>query len=130
MKPLVFHFPLPPNANRSGWGHWKAYKAKQAWYAAADLLLAAKKLPRPPKVPYDKCWLSAVLTMSRAMDDENAAFRANKFARDFLKRPGYIVDDSRKHCRIIGMPDQVITRTVPPGLCITLTPVKDWDLTA
>ena len=117
--PLVL--PLPPNRNQgsrsSGWA-WR--KAKSQWNDAADLTALRRGFPRPPRTPWEKIAVSAILIMPVEMDDDNAFYRASKCPMDWLKTRRYIVDDSRKHVTWVALPEQVITRKDKPRLELTL----------
>ncbi len=120
---LHFRLPMPENiANKgSGRGHWAIqHRARKAYHAHLDLLLAGGILPPPPPTPLAKATISAVMTLHNPMDEGNAIHRAEKWPCDWLKTRGYIVDDSKKHLKWAGLPVQRISRKNAPCLELTL----------
>lgn len=119
-KQWRFRLPMPPNtANERG--HWRTrHQARKAYFAHLDILLAGKILPPPPEAPMQKAIITAKLTLWNPMDEGNAMHRAEKLPCDWLKTRGYIVDDSRKHLKWGGIPEQRITRKNEPCLELTL----------
>lgn len=120
---LVFRFPMPPNLlNPKRAGHWRVVAArKKQWMAQCDALQQIGVLPAPPKTPYGKVVLSAVMRLGHAMDDENAFARASKFPCDWLKTRGYIRDDRKQVVRWAGLPEQIVGRKQDYTVELTLT---------
>lgn len=115
-----FRMPLPPNLANARMHHMVKHRAKVEYWRHLDLLLAGGILPPPPAAPLKKATITATMTLHNPMDDGNAANRAEKWPCDWLKTRGYIVDDSRKHLRWTGFPEQRITRKNAPCLEIVL----------
>lgn len=118
-------FPMPPNLTnrRSGASHWAVRgKEKKNYLAQCDERQNAGLLPAPPKRPFLSATLSSVMHLGAAMDEDNALAR-HKWALDWLKTRGYIVDDRRKCVRWSGFPDQVIKRDGNYRIEITLEAV-------
>jgi len=99
----TFTFPMPVNVANARL-HWAAkHREHEAWKTRA--LLGDRNL-RWRRSPLAKVSVAAVLYIgSKAMDDDNAVARL-KWCLDFLKERGIIVDDSREHVRLEGIPDQ------------------------
>lgn len=116
---LELVLPLPPNIANARM-HWRVkQREKVAYRDRLDWLLIAKQLPAPPVVPFPVVWIGTTLHLWAYMDDDNALGRG-KWAYDWLKRVGYIVDDKRPYCHFT-VPAQVIDRT-DQRLVLTLTP--------
>lgn len=114
--PLTLELPLPPNM-ANGRAHWRAkHRERRGYLAACDL--AAFRLVAS-REPLDNVVLSSTLYLWATMDDDNALARI-KWAADWLKTRGVIVDDKRPHCRFT-IPEQVIDRS-NQRLALTLTP--------
>lgn len=123
---LTFAFPLPPNLNREQTQHWGAkHRMRQEWYQSADNCQVYGRVPAPPPKAWTRVRIAAVLTMPTVMDEDNAMRRAAKWPLDWLKTRGYIVNDTRKVVEWAGLPEQRITRSTPPGLTITITPLEE-----
>lgn len=100
--------PMPPNLANARM-HWRVkYNAKVAYQAVLDHYQAAKRIPAPPRRPMSPATLASTLYLWAHMDDDNALARV-KWAADWLKTRGYIVDDKRPHCRFT-IPEQFIDR--------------------
>ena len=115
-------FPMPPNlTNRvSGHSHWSVRgREKKAYLALCDQCQLIGRLPKPPKHPIQEASVSSVMYLGSAMDDDNALAR-HKWALDWLKTRGFIVDDRRKCIRWSGLPEQVIKRDGNYRIEITL----------
>jgi len=111
--------PMPENLANARL-HWAVKdKARKAYWRHCDLLVQGQILPPPPAVPLPKATLSVRMTLGNAMDDDNALARC-KWAIDFLVKRKYIVDDSRKHLRLAGLPEQIVSRKNAPCLELTL----------
>ena len=100
--------------------HWSAkHRARVAYRNQCAARLYARLIPAAPAAPLSGVRLDSTLYLWSTMDDDNATARL-KFAADFLKWAGYIVDDKRPHCRFT-IPEQVIDRA-NQRLVLTLTP--------
>lgn len=116
---LHFRLPMPENIANKGM-HWAVKnKRRKAYLAHCDLLQQGGILPAPPAAPLKKATLSVTMTLHNPMDDDNATARI-KWAQDWLKTRGYIVDDSKKHLTLLGHPTQRISRKNAPCLELTL----------
>lgn len=119
---ITLVLPLPPNP-QAGSNHWRAKAMeKQRYFATADTLQGAGRLPGPPRTIPTLVQMSAHMVVGGRMDEDNAKFRAYKLPCDWLKTRGYIVDDKPKHCRMID-PTQEVTRKKPYSLTLILTPL-------
>lgn len=100
---LTFTFPMPANLG-NGRQHWAVkHREHEAWKTRA--LLGDRSL-RWRRTPLEQVTVSAVFYIgSKPMDDDNAVARL-KWCLDFLKERGIITDDSRKHLRLRGIPEQ------------------------
>jgi hypothetical protein len=116
---LVLRLPLPASRNQSSDAHWTVrHRNKQTYYDSCSYLLMAKHLPKPPAGgPFKKARISAVAHVWNENDLDNLMARC-KWALDWLKREGYIVDDRPKHLKWEGLPEQVVDRS---GRALTLT---------
>lgn len=116
---LTLELPLPPNMANARM-HWRKKHAERTRYRAqCDILALTGKVPGLPAAPLSSVTLNATLYLWATMDDDNALARI-KWAADWLKTRGYIVDDKRPHCRFT-IPEQVIDRA-NQRLVLTLTP--------
>jgi hypothetical protein len=117
--PLTLTLPLPPNLANSRM-HWrKKNRERRDYLAICDEYQLLGLVPPPPRSPLDGVTLASVLHCWAIHDDDNALSRG-KWAYDWLKTRGYIVDDKRPHCRFT-IPEQVIDRK-DQRLVLTLTP--------
>ncbi len=116
---LTLTLPLPPNmANERV--HWRVkHRARRGYIAMCDTRQQFSLIPAPPRAALSGIELRATLYCWATMDDDNALARI-KWAADWLKTRGYIVDDKRPHCRFT-IPEQVIDRK-DQRLVLTLTP--------
>lgn len=142
MREIRLTLPLPPRLTNSGKGrsrHWRSLERekKTYWNKLNTLLLlnmmpagatSGFTIPDPPKTPFGYAEASAVLYLWNPMDDGNALARL-KWVEDWLVKRGYLVGDSRKHLRWVGLPDQVIDRKAP-RIELTLTPIEQADQSA
>jgi hypothetical protein len=113
--------PLPPNLANARM-HWRVkLKAKKAYTAALNMLSLARKIPRAPAEPLSGVTLAGHLYLWSFMDDDNALARI-KWAADWLKGAGYIVDDKRPHCRFT-IPEQTVDRK-SQRLVLSITPLS------
>lgn len=119
---LTLTLPLPPNMANARM-HWRTKDGKRAVYlAACDTRQLLGSVPRPPATTMDRVELRSTLYLWATMDDDNALARI-KWAADWLKTRGYIVDDKRPHCRFT-IPEQVIDRA-NQRLELTITPLRE-----
>lgn len=89
---LIFELPLPENLANSR-AHWATKdRARRDYWRVLDLHVMAKRLPRPPAVPWPRARVAATLRTVRQMDADNAAARC-KWPLDWLQSRGYIVND-------------------------------------
>jgi hypothetical protein len=123
-EPLVFVLPLPINIGNSR-THWSAkLKAKKAYWNLCDLMLMAKRLPPRPARPYPWARLTAVIHHTHDTDADNREARL-KWALDWLKTRGYIVDDSDAYLERQTVCGAVRCRTLTDRrLVLTLTPLE------
>lgn len=114
--------PMPPNlANRrSGGSHWRTiHREKGAYVATLDALLATRRLPAPPSVPWERATIASVMHLGAAMDDDNAMAR-HKWLCDWLKSRGYVTDDRKRNLTWAGFPEQRIKRGAEYRIVLTL----------
>ena len=114
-----FRLPMPPNLANARMHHMVKHRAKVEYWRHLDLLLAGKVFDAPPAQPLQKATLAITLTLGNPMDDYNAIART-KWAQDWLVSRGYVAGDSRKHLRLVGLPEQRITRKNAPCLELVL----------
>lgn len=120
-EPIVFKLPIPPNlANGRGHSRWSGAQKKR-YFERLDRRQGYGLIPPPPKEPFAKAELHAVLELGAAMDDDNAKLRAYKWPCDWLKTRGYIVDD-RKTRLTMHDPEQSVKRREEYHVHLTLTP--------
>lgn len=126
--PLELTLPMPPlftNSNRGRSRHWRAIHAEKLdYWRLLDLLVAARKIPRPPASPIVRATFRSVMYLGGAMDEENAAAR-HKIAIDWLCTRGYLAGDRRKNLRWEAFPEQVIKRDGNYRLVLTITPIQE-----
>lgn len=106
---LVITLPLPPTMANSRM-HWREkHRQRVAYLEHCDIvnLREMPRLVRDAGAPR-RASLAFVLHVGNPMDDDNALART-KFACDWLVMRGFLVDDSRKWCKM-SIPSQVITR--------------------
>jgi hypothetical protein len=122
-EPLVFVLPLPINSGNSR-THWAAKdKARREYMQVCDYLAMAKRLPGRPAKPFSRAQLTAAIHHTHDTDADNREARL-KWAIDWLKTRGYIVDDSDAHldrtelCRAVPC-----RKNTDRKLVLTLTPV-------
>jgi hypothetical protein len=119
---LRFVVPMPSNLANARM-HWtRKHRERRAYFARLDELLAFGQFPRPPKAPFAKATIRAVMHLGAAMDEGNAMHRAEKWPCDWLKTRGYIVDDNRKCLTWEGLPEQIVKRGAEYFIELTLTP--------
>lgn len=100
---------MPPNrGNQRGRTRYINFQKKRYW-KDLDRLRNDGTLPDPPEVPWEKSGYTVTFYGWSYMDDDNAIARV-KWILDWLVSRDYIVDDSRKHCRLLEVPEQVIDR--------------------
>jgi hypothetical protein len=125
MEPIELTLPLPPaltNSNRGRSRHWRAlHKERDAYWERLDWLVTLRQIPSAPATPLERAEAEGVLYLWNPMDDGNAMARL-KWLEDWLVRRGYLQNDSRKHLRWRGLPDQVIDRKNPGRLVLVLRP--------
>lgn len=101
--------PLPPdfsNARR----HWRVQlAAKKAYWEQLNLLLAARQIEAPPRVPIRRARVTATLYVWSVLDLDNA-FARLKWALDWLVGHGYIADDNPRVLRWEHTPRQIVDR--------------------
>lgn len=105
--------PLPPPSSANSRGHWRVgYRKLKAYRELLDTLLYVRHIVPPPAKPIMPALIATDLYLHNFMDDDNAANRL-KPLWDWLRRNGYISNDSRKHLRHEGYPNQEIDRKRP-----------------
>jgi hypothetical protein len=124
VEPLVFVLPLPVNIGNSR-THWAAkFKAKKDYWTLCDLMLMAKRLPARPAKPYPRAQLTAAIHHTHDTDADNREARL-KWALDWLKTRGYIVDDGDAYLERTTVCGSVLCRKVTERrLVLTLTPLE------
>ena len=116
---LTLELPLPQNLANARM-HWrKKNRERSAYMDRCSTRLFLRMLPVPPSAPLSPVTISATLYLWALMDDDNALARI-KWAADWCRSRGYIVDDKRPHARFT-IPEQVIDRA-NQRLVLTLTP--------
>ena len=90
-----------------------------------DATFNAKGWPKvtPPTFPFACASLSSRMTLGGLMDTGNAMNR-HKWAEDWLATRGYVASDTPDVLRWSGFPEQVVTRSEPYRLHLTLTPLE------
>lgn len=122
-KTLRFSLPMPINLANSRM-HWRVKENhRQAFMAACDMKRIAGELPPPPDRPFPLVTAKVTLYLGSAMDDDNAANRC-KWAWDWLKTRGYILDDKRANLKQLGFPDQKVKRDKNYRIEIAITPLN------
>jgi hypothetical protein len=122
---LTLRLPMPLARQGSADAHWAfRYRNKKKYALTCDTLLVAKQVPPPPAKPYAKVRMSVVARVYNPNDDDNLMARC-KWALDWLKTRGYIVDDRRKCVQWSDIPEQIIDRSGPATLTITLEPIEE-----
>lgn len=125
---LTFVVPMPPNIANGSHGHWRTrHNAKLAYWETLDMaqgrtLIAGKvayMIPYPPKRPWGKATIRAVMHLGGAMDDGNA-MRRLKWTEDWLVTRGYLADDRKQVLTWAGFPEQVVKRDGNYRIEITL----------
>lgn len=123
---VVLAFPMPGNVTNSGAGrsrHWRAtHREKLAYWRQLDTLQLVGQLPPPPVEPFACVALSSVMYLGHAMDDDNAMAR-HKPVLDWLRRRGYVANDTKKNLRWTGLPEQRVKRGQAYRIELTITPL-------
>lgn len=123
-RTLVLRLPLPLARQGRADAHWSfRYRNKKKYVLSCDSLMWAKRLPCPPEKPFSKVRISVVAHVYNPNDDDNLMARC-KWALDWMKTRGYIVDDRRKCVQWANVPEQVIDRSGPATLTFTLEPLE------
>ena len=94
--------------------HWReTHKRRRAYKEQAYLdLYHQLGPPRQVKNRIDPASITATLYVWSMMDDDNAVARL-KWPLDALVNFGVLTDDKQPHCRLGGIPQQVIDRKRP-----------------
>ena len=104
--------PLPPNRANAREHWWVTHRKRRAYYAEADLALAAQYPVTTGRVgsacPPGRMRLDATFYLWNKMDKGNLVARL-KYIEDSLVRYGLAVDDNEKWLDL-QMPKQVIDR--------------------
>jgi hypothetical protein len=117
---IVIRAPMPPNL-ANGRMHWATkHKKRAAFMKALDDRQGAGLIPRPPETRWRHVELSSVMTLHQAMDPDNAVAR-HKWAIDWLVTRGYLADDAALNVRWNGFPTQIISRSKPAEIELTIT---------
>lgn len=139
---LVLVVPMPANVTnrRSGGSHWRTIHAERTRYRESLDALAAicqhgagdgchgYVIPPTPPSPLRCVRISSSMLLRGGMDDDNAIAR-HKPIIDWLVSRGYLATDRRERkkdgasCRWAGLPEQRVSRTEPPRVTLTITPV-------
>lgn len=126
--PITMTLPLPPRLTNSDKGrsrHWRAlHREKLSYWSELDMRRYTRLIPRAPETPLRYAYIRVTMHLHNWMDDGNAMARM-KWVEDWLVKSGYLVNDSRKHLRYEGLPEQRINRR-EPRIELTLTPVAWW----
>jgi hypothetical protein len=121
---LRFVLPMPENIANARQRGWRGlHGRKKKYFKSLDELQALGLVPRPPRQPFAKATISAVMHLGGAMDEGNALHRCEKWPCDWLKTRGYIVDDRRSCLTWEGLPQQIVKRTGEYFIEFTLTPL-------
>ena len=116
---LTLELPLPPNMANARM-HWAEKDRKRAaYFKACDTLQLVNLVPPPPPHAFERVSLVSTLYCWSLNDEDNALARI-KWAADWCKTRGYIVDDKPPHCRFT-VPTQHVDRK-NQRLVLTLTP--------
>lgn len=117
-RQLVFSLPMPLNIANARL-HWRAKnRERRAYLDTLMLLQMAKHLPQSPRSPFAHPRIAVVMTLANRMDHDNAMARL-KWPCDWLQASGFIAND--KDLTWDGLPTQVISRSIPARIEITLT---------
>ncbi len=119
MSEITLNLPLPPNL-ANGRMHWRVKENhRKRFFAACNALYHAGRVPKAPDAPLTPVVIRPTLYLWAYSDDDNALARC-KWAADWARAAGYIVDDRRPHCRF-EIPEQHIDRA-NQRLVLTITP--------
>lgn len=119
-RTLALRVPMPLNIGNGSHGHWATRdKQRKAYLKALDMLQAAQRIPPPPPEPFGRVKLDSVMHLASMMDHDNAV-RRHKWALDWLRTRGYIVDDSPKCLEWVSFPEQRVKRTGEYSIELTL----------
>ena len=113
--------PLPPNLANCRM-HWRTKDRKQGLYRTEALVWRVNAGRVRPSRPLTHASLSATLYVFSRMDYDNLVGRL-KWAVDFLKQDGWIVDDSPAVLETPWLVQQEIDRK-RPRVVVTLEPVE------
>lgn len=117
--------PMPPpltNASGRSRGWRTVNRAKKCYWEQLDDRQNYGLIPAPPAVAFPRARIRATLYLGNAMDDDNAVARC-KWALDWLRTRGYIVDDRKRVLTWSGFPEQVVKRGQEYRIELTLTPL-------
>lgn len=104
--------PLPPNSLNLRRSWRVAQKEKKAYWERLKMWAACGRIAKPPRTPFDPAEVSAIVYGWNIQDVDNLMGRL-KPLMDWLKAWGYIQDDSPRHLKWRGIPEQVIDRKNP-----------------
>lgn len=108
-KPICLVLPLPANLGNARM-HWrKKNRMKKDYYLTLDLLLAAKKIRKPPRKVWDQATITVEMYVWSLMDLDNA-FARLKWPLDWLSIQGYIADDRIRNLKYSAFPTQEVDR--------------------
>lgn len=117
---LTLTLPLPPNMANARM-HWAVKDRKRtAYFKACDNLQLVNLVPPPPARALAGVELGSTLYAWSVNDEDNALARI-KWAADWAKTRGYIVDDRPPLCRFT-IPEQFVDRK-NQRLVLTITPL-------
>jgi len=115
---LTLLMDAPPNLANARW-HWhmKTRLKKKYWKAQDERQLVGLVEP-PPSRPFERVSVHALFSLHNRMDPDNLHARL-KWALDWLKSRGYIVNDSTKVIERLTV-DQQIDRKRPGRLVLVI----------
>lgn len=121
---VQFVFPMPPTLTNSARGRsrhwWSAEKEKKAYWELLDTLQNIGRVPPPPEKAWAVVGVQSTMYLGGGMDDDNAMAR-HKWAFDWLKTRGYLVDDRKKNIKWADFPEQIVKRGQEYRIELTLS---------
>lgn len=119
---MRFDLPLPANVANLRVDWRQRNRLRQVYYADCDRLQLAGLVPPPPDAALTAVGVHAHFRVGNRMDPDNMRARC-KWALDWLRTRGYIVDDKSQVVRRFTDSQEIDRKA--PGLEITLQPLED-----
>lgn len=117
MTTLVLTLPLPDSRNAGRrHAHWSVvYRRTQAYYAACERCTVGVEWPQWEAV------VASAVVYPRGSNDEGNLLARLKPLEDWIVRKGLVPSDKPKHWHWSAIPQQIVQRTHPAWLELTLT---------